>query len=341
MPWKIAMWGSYNDQKILTKVSKRFMRFDELAEKLDLNISQGIELRKKGEKDADVKIPEIIGKLKIDFKKLKNCGMIFTVPPGITEPISKEHCFGRKGRVQLPLGVCHPPHILVDASCSFAIYLDSFLLIPARQIGISGNADQSDLLKALSIYLCSNFVKYHQFFTSPQSGIKRTVSTLDSLKRVPIPFNKKKENFKYLVSLHTKLIKVSNDIEDINSKDQKFKNIMNELNNSVYQILGLKRKDSMFIEDFINYRQELNEGKMSAIVINTTDQNDMLLYAKTLQNELNSFIESQNNLNHNISIVYENNSSMLCIELVSNPKLQENWYEGLKRFWKVKLRLYG
>ena len=45
---------------------------------------------------------------------------------------------------------------------------DEFLAVPPRQIGIAGQDRHAKLLKALSLFLVSDFANYYQFFTSPR-----------------------------------------------------------------------------------------------------------------------------------------------------------------------------
>jgi len=42
-------------------------------------------------------------------------------------------------------------------------------------------------LKALSLYLSSNFIRYHQFFNAPKWGVDESIADLETLKRIPIP----------------------------------------------------------------------------------------------------------------------------------------------------------
>jgi hypothetical protein len=67
--------------------------------------------------------------------------------------------------------VSTPPHIILDAGRRFAVYSDEFLAVPTRQIGIASSAGNEALLKALSLYLSSDFVTYQQFFTTSEWGI--------------------------------------------------------------------------------------------------------------------------------------------------------------------------
>ena len=67
-----------------------------------------------------------------------------------------------------------PPHVLVGASRNFAIYTEAPIIVPSRQIGIISPNGDKPLLKALALYLNSDFVAYHQFLTTTEAGIQKT-----------------------------------------------------------------------------------------------------------------------------------------------------------------------
>src|ERR1035441_6896397 len=55
-------------------------------------------------------------------------------------------------------------------------------------------------LKALSLFLSSDFMFYHQFLTSSQFGVKRDVATLSALRRMPIGIGRSEEHTSELQS---------------------------------------------------------------------------------------------------------------------------------------------
>ena len=70
----------------------------------------------------------------------------------------------REGRAEIPMRVS-PPYILwmKEALCC---YSDEFITV--RSNWWSASAGKETLLKALSLYLSSDFVTYQQFFTTSQ-----------------------------------------------------------------------------------------------------------------------------------------------------------------------------
>jgi hypothetical protein len=187
LPWKIAFWGLPEDQRILTSLERR-KTLGALEKAGLLKISQGLELRKTPGGATFGAIEVLPGLALLDVKPLKHKRFLFDFPSEAIGKVGRECNSVREGRYSLPISVCEPPHIVVSAGRNFAVYSDDFLIVPPRQIGIAStpeqgsNAAKKGLLKALALYLNSDFVTYHQFLTTPQMGIQRKVATLQALR---------------------------------------------------------------------------------------------------------------------------------------------------------------
>jgi len=144
----------------------------------------------------------------LDVKPLKRKRFQFEFPSEAIGKVGSERNSVREGRYFLPISVCEPPPIVVSAGRNFAVYSDEFLIIPPRQIGIAStpdlgsNAAKNGLLKAMALYLNSDFVTYHQFLTTPQMGIQRKVATLQALRALPVPFEDIEQDWTPWQELH-------------------------------------------------------------------------------------------------------------------------------------------
>ena len=188
LPWKIAMWGSHLDSRLIASIRRRFDDLETFCSRHHLSDGEGFQLRTAGSDEASDAIPELEERFEVDTNALRKLGLIFEFPKiRLSRKFPKERCFVRKNRGKIPLAVSQPPHIVVDKLRRFAVYTDEFLAVPPRQIGISGNESQRDLLKALSLYLVSDFAIYHQFLHSPEWGISTPISTLKTLRQLPVP----------------------------------------------------------------------------------------------------------------------------------------------------------
>ena len=75
----------------------------------------------------------------------------------------------------------------IDGSLFFQ---NHFIAVPPRQIGIAAEATKTNLLKALALYLSSDFVQYQQYLSSPSWGIGMERLTKKDLESLPVPLDK-------------------------------------------------------------------------------------------------------------------------------------------------------
>jgi len=169
--WKIAMWGTPRDMRLLKKIERTLDSFDFFSQKHGLIAHQGFDLRTQNSREAIEHMPKLEGRKTIEFSKLRGIGRIFRFPQKALKPISESECYVRKGRGLLPEKVSRPPHIILDAARRFAVFSDEWLAVPSRQIGIAGGQENREFLKALAAYLSCDFVRYREFLVSSEWGI--------------------------------------------------------------------------------------------------------------------------------------------------------------------------
>jgi hypothetical protein len=232
----------------------------------------------------------------------------------------------RAGRKTLE--VCRGPHVIVSAARTFAVYEENYLVVPSRQIGIVSPNDDRDLLKALSLFLSSDFAFYHQFFTATQFGVKRDRATLDALKQMPCPlFDLSRDGLKPWISLHLKLGKTTPRIvgqaasaRTLFDEDDYLDVLLAELNDLVSKSLDLTERERTLISDFVHVRLELNDGKIGRPAVRKPEPAELKLYAKRLQQELDTFVGEESEHRHSVSIVYDDDSGLICIDFLKSKK---------------------
>jgi hypothetical protein len=366
MPWKIAMWGSARDRRLLQLLSKRFPAL-RTFESRTFVISQGLELRDKDGEEPVEHVPDLIGKRPVDFSRLRRVGRLFHLPPdALGLPIRRDDAYVRKGRATLPLQICKPPHIIVHASRNFAIYSDEFLIVPPRQIGIGGQHSDEGFLKALSLYLSSAFVTYHQFFVSSEWGVQKNRTTLDDLRTIPTPvFALKTSELAEWSQLHQRLMWASENVRaeghDFKSRSRRHNQalslfekekqseslpkLMNELNNRVYDLLRLDDSERALIDDLVHIRMHLLQGKLGNLAVSHPRRDDLANYASILKSQLDEFLQHQRLLHHQIVVLHDDGSGMVQIELTKNSAPTESVLilradaQTAKEFEKTRRRL--
>ncbi len=345
LPWKVAMWGSHRDERLLRRLSERFPSLASFAATHDLLVSEGFQLRTEPKTEAEQRerefVPDIVGRLSLDMGELRRMGRIFSFPETATSRIPADNAYlrirgGRKG-----LEVSHPPHIIVDASRRYAVFSEAFLAVPPRQIGIAGHSDNKTLLQALAAYLNSDFVTYHQFFLSPEWGVQTNRATKDALDALPVPLQELDgSDLEHLADLQVALVEASDGDASTGllvaqrrprRSTRDADSLLRELNDRIYQALGTTPIERSLVGDFVSTRLQLIKGKTASRAALPADEPTMQAYLQVLRRHLDSFIAANRNLVHVVVAVYDSHSAMVSIDLAdttSSPPEPCVWRAG-------------
>jgi len=358
LPWKLATWGSVLDASLLARMSRKWPTLEECEAKWKpkpmkfvtdprvptqkFGVTQGLELRIKNsgvteeertEAEAKMKVkldevPEVRGKHKLDVKLLDRVRRLFRfsndelVSVLSAKDDGPDEAWCREGRGPLPLAVCRPPHVIVSAARNFAVYSEKFVVVPPRQIGIVSVDRNRTLLKALALFLSSDFAFYHQFFFSPQFGVQRGRGTLEALRRIPIPLLAlSPTDLARWEALHDRLAATQPRLlPDPNQPDPKLDEslaadgqeaMIDELNVFVSEALGLDEGDRALVEDLVRIRFALNDGKIGRDAMSLAPKKELQTYAEWLQREFDG--QSDGN-HHSVTVLYDDHSGFVAIE---------------------------
>ncbi|MDA3791852.1 MAG: N-6 DNA methylase [Desulfobacula sp.] len=344
-PWKMAMWGTMRDKYLLVSIQKAFVRLSTFLKVHDLDISQGLVLRDVAAKEEIEPLPEVAGKDQLDMNELKGCGSIFSFPQQALKTIPESMAYVRKGRGEVSLKICQPPHIIIDANRRFSVFSDQFIAVPPRQIGIAGDLSKSNLLKALALYLSSDFVQYQQYLSSPSWGIGMERLNNQDLESLPVPLDKLSPGeVGEWAKLYDELSQQSTD--DIAEKQFfkfaekpiELKPLINKMNEKVNTLLGLKTDEKCLVHDFVTTRIKFNDGAIPKMVNEPASKAEITEYANTLKKALDDFLDAdirnQNQITANysssmviLSIDHSENSPTgpVIVKEVSDPELKEEF----------------
>lgn len=322
LTWKLAMWGSTKDSRLLARVCQKACRFDYFCSEHSLNAHQGFEVRPcSSEASAEVeRRDDLVGKKKALFTKLKGVRRVFSLPPEAVGRITRTEAFVRKRGGFAGLDVSEPPHILVDASRRFALFLDEFVAVPSRQVGVAGPENKAKLLRALSLYLSSDFCTYHQFFASPQWGVDMNRADLEALKELPVPLPQLSasemdewcELQRELASLSAKRVTT---VLWSHSDEDRFNALLAEINSRVFKLLGLRTTERWLVEDFVRLNLELNKGKVTHEAMRRPTHEEVGLYLATLRDCLDGFLTASRGFRHRIEAISGTESALISISL--------------------------
>jgi hypothetical protein len=343
LTWKLAMWGSYRDRRLLESVSRRFQTtLAGESESRGLVVLEGFQLRDEGHKDEKVFVKELVGKDELVTVALRGYGRIFRCPQSALETVTANRAYVRVRGGLSPIEVCRPPHVIVHASRNFAVFSDKFMVVPPRQVGIAGPPTQSDFLKVLSLYLSSDFALYQQFFNAPQWGVSMNRANRETLEGIPFPWRQLTDDgLLSWLELHDCLVEASpteppkkprsgsapssakqTSFAEMAETPSKLPGLLDELNERVFKLLRLRRSEQMLVEDFVNVKLSVIQGKVSNKAVGVPERTELERYAEVLQAELDAFFEDNPRLRHRVEIFYDkiSGTGMIDVELLKNSR---------------------
>jgi len=313
LTWKLAMWGSKRDEKLLRNIDGRLLSLGTFLEEHELLVGEGAQLKTVVSASASgmVPLPELEGKFELDLRLLKHRGKMISIPAKALKPIVASRCWARKRGGLAGLSLSEPPHILIDEARRFALFSNDFLMIPARQIGLAARrADQENLLRALALFLNSDFAIYHQFFETSQWGIQRSISTLSTLRKLPVP--ELAQHSAQWSTFHRELVRRTFPGEAISEEDQR------NINQLVYDALGLRPAERYLIEDFVRINLLMVKGKVEKEAIRAPLDDEILVYLDTLRDQLDTFMQDASApAGHHLVALCDRRTAML--EIVLRP----------------------
>ena len=333
LPWKLATWGSGLDASLLGRMRRLWPRLEDCearwkqkdrvfvqnGERGVFGIAQGPDLGDKKHAGYEL-VEELIGKRAIDVDVLKRLRRVFGFK--ISEfPVNPKHYLRHRGGWK-GLPICRPPHVIVSAARSYAVFSDEFLIVESRQIGIVSVDGNQALLKALALYLSSDFAFYHVFLTSTQFGVQRGRGTLESLRQIPIPLLKlTPSELAQWATLHDRLARTKPRLlPDTKQPDAELAEspavdrqdaMVEELNRRVSDALGLDEGERALVADLVHIRVALNDGKIGRDAMKSATREELQTYAEWLQREFDGQSEGER---HSVTVLRDDRSGFVAIE---------------------------
>lgn len=311
--WKMALWGTNRDNRMLARFQNLFPKnFGQLCREKSATwqFREGPQLRDEEAKEKTDPVPELEGKPLLDVDALNKIKNRFTISDSCMSPLPKNRCYVRKGRL-VPIKICKPPHLFIHSFWSCIVFSEDYLIIPPRQWGLASTDEKdADFLRALSIYFSSTLVEYFLFFKTPSRGIERGTLTKKDVEKIPIP-TFSKEQIMQLANFQRSLVDLERigAIVDISA-------IQLELDQMIMDVLAIPEQLMQQARDFIEIRYSLNEGKVASTnAIRHPAKAELQAYGELLSRELDTFTQRRG-IRHKVSL-YQSGEFVLCsIEFV-------------------------
>lgn len=321
LTWKLAMWGSHRDRRLLARVDKKFPAFREFRKAHRLRAHQGLELRY-GDSDETIKhLPELVNKRRILPNRLARKGRFYCFPDDALEAIGPNQAYARvRGGVEAPLSVCSPPHLVLGRSREWAIFSDEFLVIPPRQLGIAGGPEQRIRLKALTLYLSSDFVRYHQLFHAAEMGVQASVADMANIEELPIPLdNLSEKDLQRWANLYDRLADVCRQSRSdiLTNHKMKLETLEDEANEATYVALGLSETERWLVSDLVHGRMALIKGQVNDDAIRCPKPDEIHRYGEALRHALNGFLDGEGSQHHDIDIYHGDGTGIVAVSLTT------------------------
>ncbi|HEV7301650.1 MAG TPA: N-6 DNA methylase [Tepidisphaeraceae bacterium] len=339
LPWKLASWGSHLDRRLLERVAARYGTFRDLERDGRLVLAEGPQLRPHSGPGRE-RCEEVVGRQVLDTDALARLRRIFVFPPHALQENTDFYLRLRGGRRGLT--VCGPPHVIVSAARNFAVYTADYLIVPPRQVGITSPGDDELLLKAVALYLNSDFAVYQQFLTSSELGVKRPRASLDSLRGMPTPIAElSRTALEGWAALHDRLARASArqmardaggdptlfDTAVMAQQQQQppedLERLLEELNRLVGDVLGFRTRERALVEDLVQIRLQLDDGKLGRPAVEPPTSVHLKRYAKRLKAELDGFIGDELPKRYDVDIIFDAHTGMIQLTLVKADQPNE------------------
>ncbi|MCF8331276.1 MAG: SAM-dependent methyltransferase [Bacteroidales bacterium] len=306
--WKIAMWGGLKDWELIQKLNYNYFPISEFLKRNNLDYGVGFELSTPANK-ANTEIE------KLPIHTPKNILKYYTPKPKHKIKAKK---FRRLGKLEAYLTT----HVLINEGIKvydnqlslIASYVDYPSAFSKGLIGVYSKNNDINLLKLLTIFLNSEFVKYYSFLMTSSWGIERDVVKYKELFRAPFLPGKLSESQKmHLIQLFNGLLFESNFYE-IN------KEIENEINEI---ILGRLIEQDKFIIQHLRYNIDLFHKHEKSIALNPVPQIQINDYGEVISEEINSFLDGQNLFANSTIFKVGPFTPLMMIKLSLNYELKE------------------
>lgn len=277
--WKIAMWGNTQDIRLINEISTQFKSLKKVFSENKIYYGVGFELSNPADKEnADIK--------ELPIHTPKNIDRYTTEIPSKSVSTDK---FRRLGKIE----AYKRPHIIfnegvkVDKSNSSLSIISSFVNYNSAYskgiVGIYSKEENDKLLKIITLFLNSDFVRYFAFLTTSSWGIERDVVKHKELFQIPyLLYRIDNSEAETLSECFEKIQKLKNTFVDIRPIVEVVDKII---------LNKLTKKNRIVLKDF-HYNINLFHKQTDSNALFQIKYSDD--YAKMLCDELNEYLEDQN-----------------------------------------------
>lgn len=269
--WKVAMWGTLRDLRLIKKINKGQSLLDVLNAKGSGKWNHGGGFRTTGPKNFEnTSIKRIrhlpAGNIELYYTNNKNSTRI------------NDTQFERLGETK----AYKAPHILIKEGQTnkrfCASYLDYDCTFKSNTYGISGDIS-ADTLKAITAYLNSKFAAYYLFLSLSSWGIERERVEFNQMLSIPA--------FQFLFDRASlgRIAKVIDKIIAIKKKftlneSQEISQIETEIDQLIFTEIGISKDEKCLIENAVDSSLDFFQEAAKSNAIRPVQKAEVQKYAK-------------------------------------------------------------
>jgi len=280
--WKVAMWGTFRDLKLIKKVS----RTDSLLKILDSEVTTkwyhggGFRTTQPTKHTTNVL-------KRIPFLAAGNIELYYTNKDKTTR--IHDVNFERLGQKN----TYKAPHIVIKEGQTKKRFCASFLdydcTFKSNTYGIVGNV-HPDILKSITAYLNSSFATYYLFLSLSSWGIERERVEFNQMLSIPaFEFLFDKVFSRNIAREVNKIIRLKR--EFTLGSEQQISQIEREIDTLILQAIGLSKNDRSLIENTVEYSLDFfQEGSKSKAILPVISK-ELEKYAGKICRNLDKILE--------------------------------------------------
>lgn len=338
--WKIAMWGSFEDFKLIEKLNTNFTRLKDIIAKLNIKQGVGFQLLTKST-DKELPDDELSNLKYLDADSIKP----YYTPKSYLKKINTSiktkkattfylNYYNKKFISELPIinifrrlgdkDAYVNPHFVIkkglEDGFTCASFLDFSCSFRDGVYGFYGEKGNTNNLKIIASYLNSIISNYYLFLSNSSYGIERDQIMKNEYLDIPFP-NLSKSDTDKIISLFAKLI------DDKKNSDIFHKKIsINEIDEIFIKALNLTAYERFLIEDAIKFSIDLFIKGKDSVSLKATNIEELRIYATITQEIVNEYLNAANNIS--IKIFDIDKKAPLNLIIIKLSKTSKNIIEG-------------
>jgi len=325
--WKVAMWGTPRDLKLIEKV--RVMgTLAKIAKELHWEIGDGLQIRGTVQTSAPwlLKYPYVSAKSLTKYAVNKEC----------LEAIENTAFRRPKTKARFTAPLCLLKVTLKEGDLVSA-FADFDIAYPDGVIGISGKPENADLLKIVCCYLNSKIAKYLLFLTCSVWGVERDDILKDDLVTLPIRLPQRgTDEYQSILSSYNS-ITILLEKNEANEKIGIHQQIIDDI---FFKLFDLDEIERSLVSDTIEYTIDYFQKRDNSIATEPVDESMLIEYAERSLSQLNSIaketgrtfsskIYSGNKGLKVISFLFEKTSQAEPVEIIKNSEVLQKTLNDL------------